>query len=134
MSNPMEAVQIVSAVMEARKRVPDYMQGTHPYSALTRWTYYLRGHHEPEGASCIYCQMFDGQTFTGSQLRSVFPDHRWAGDDIYPNVHKTLWGIDSTCSCLLIREPEDKELPYYDLWSHIGTDWKESPKEEEESL
>jgi len=133
MGSPQEAVCIVLAVQEARKRIPDYMQGTRPYSALTLWTYYLRAHHEPKGDSCIYCQMFDGQTFTGSQLRSVFPDHYWDGDDIYPNVHKTLWGIDSTCSCLLIREPEDQEFPQYGMWSQIGTDWKELPKEEKEN-
>jgi hypothetical protein len=63
----------------------------------------------------------------------VFPDHRWMGDDIYANVHKTLWGdkSDGTCGCLLIREPEGKESPYYSLWSSIGTDWTELPKEEE---
>jgi len=77
--------------------------------------------------------MFDGQTFTGSQLRSVFPHHYWVGDDIYPNVHKTLWDVDSTCSCLLIREPEDASALNLDLWSQLGTDWTEMPKGEEET-
>ncbi len=125
------AVEAVLVVQEARKRIPDDLKDTHPYSALALWTYYLRTHHEPKGDSCIYCQMFDGQTFTGAQLRSVFPDHEWVGDDIYPNVHKTLWDVEGTCSCLLIREPKE-ELPYYDMWSQIGTDWKQGPKQEEE--
>jgi hypothetical protein len=92
----------------------------------------MRTHHEPEGESCAYCSMFDGQTFNGTQLRSVFPDHEWVGVDIYPNVHKTLWGVDGTCACLLIREPEDFELPNYSMWSQIGTDWTEKPKKEED--
>ncbi len=132
MTTPQEAVQIVLAVTEARNRIPDDLKDTHPYSAFASWTYYLRAHHEPEGESCAYCKMFDGQTFTGSQLRSVFPDHQWVGTDIYPNVHKTLWGIDSTCSCLLIRDPDDFELPYHNRWSQIGIDWKAKEENKDE--
>jgi hypothetical protein len=77
--------------------------------------------------------MFDGSTFTGSQLRTVFPDHEWVGDDIYANVHKTLWGKEGTCGCLLIREDEkwgpESNL---DLWSNIGTDWTKGPTTKEE--
>src|SRR3990172_9698218 len=112
MTQALEMVQIVELVEKARNRIPDSLKETHPYSSLALWLYVLRGHHEPEGESCVYCKMFDGESFTGSQLRSVFPDHEWAGPDIYPNVHKTLWGIESTCSCLLIRQPDDKPLPY----------------------
>jgi hypothetical protein len=123
----LEAVQAVLAVQKARKRIPEHMEATHPYSVNAIWTYYLRGHHEPEGESCVYCQMFDGQSFTGDQLRTVFPDHYWVGDDIYPNVHKTLWDIDSTCSCLLIMHPEGAKELNLDMWSSVGTDWTETP-------
>jgi hypothetical protein len=77
--------------------------------------------------------MFDGQTFTGSQLRSVFPDHKWVGDDIYANVHMTLWGKDGTCGCLLIREDEKwTQQPNLELWSQLGTDWTQGPKTEKD--
>lgn len=127
-----EAVEAVRVFEGAKNRIPDDLKNTHPYSAFASWTYYMRTHHEPEGDSCAYCQMFDGQTFTGDQLRSVFPDHQWDGVDIYPNVHKTLWGIDSTCSCLLIRDPEDFELPYHDRWTRLGVDWTKGPEPEVE--
>ena len=115
---------------EATKRIPDDLKHTHPYSATALWTYYNRTEREPEGETCNYCKLFDGHTFTGSQLRSVFPDHLWMGADIYPNVHKTLWGIDHTCACLLIREENPEVQPNLNLWSQIGVDWKDKePKE-----
>ena len=116
---------------KARKRVPDDLRNTHPYSVTALWTYYNRTDHDPEGDTCIYCKMFDGQTFTGDQLRSVFPDHEWKGNDIYPNVHKTLWGKDSTCACLLIREPEDVDEVNLNMWSQLGVDWTEKPNKED---
>jgi hypothetical protein len=130
----LEPVLAVEAVEKARKRIPEYMKPTHPYSSQALWTFYLRTLREPVGESCPYCEMFDGQTFTGSQLRSVFPDHKWVGDDIYPNVHMTLWGKD-TCACLLIREPAEARELNLDMWSQMGVDWKkqfvESNEEEE---
>ena len=134
----MQALQAVQAVLEVQeyekaiKRIPEHLKYTAPYSVNTLWTYYNRTYQDPVGESCNYCKMFDGQTFTGDQLRTVFPDHKWVGDDIYPNVHMTLWGKESTCSCLLIREDEkwgpDTNL---NLWSQVGTDWTEQPKDEE---
>ena len=124
-----ELINIVEAVrqFEAKKRVPDHLKHTNPYSANALWTFYLDTHHDPIGDSCVYCQMFDGQTFTGSQLRSVFPDHEWDGDDIYANVHKTLWGKEGTCACLLIREDEKWGAePNLSLWSQLGTDWTQT--------
>jgi hypothetical protein len=118
---------------KASKRIPDHMKDTHPYSALALWTFYARTHHDPEGETCNYCSMFDGQTFTGAQLRSVFPDHHWEGDDIYPDVHKTLWGKSGTCACLLIREPSENAT-VFEMWSRVGVDWKEQPKEEEDEI
>jgi len=132
----LSAIQAVQAVEtyeleEARKRIPPHMQNTAPYSAKALWTFYLDTHHQPEGESCIYCKMFDGQTFTGAQLRSVFPDHKWEGDDIYANIHMTLWGKDGTCGCLLIREPEHEDITL-NLWTQMGTDWTKAPEKEKE--
>lgn len=126
------APEVLEAVLAARQRIPRELRGTHPYSANTLWTYYNRADHDPEGDTCLYCRFFDGQTFTGAQLRSVFPDHVWRGSDIYPNVHKTLWNRESTCACLLIRESEgagENKLDL-DLWTDLGTDWTETAIEE----
>lgn len=118
-----EAVEAVEYTEAARKRIPDHLKATHPYSVNALWTFYLDAHHQPKTESCPYCIMFDGQTFTGDQLRTVFPDHTWEGDDIRANVHETLWGTD-TCACLLIREPEDGPNISLDMWDGIGGDWK----------
>lgn len=119
--------------LAAKQRIPEHMRDTAPYSVNALWTYYNRTYKDPEGESCPYCLMFDGQTFTGDQLRTVFPDHVWVGDDIYPNVHKTLWNKESTCSCLLIREDEKwGTRTNLELWSSIGTDWAKGPVQEEE--
>ena len=131
-----QATQIIQIIEkceleEARKRVPEDLASTHPYSANALWTFYLDTDHTPEGESCIYCKMFDGQTFTGDMLRTTFPDHEWRGSDIYANVHKTLWGKDGTCACLLIRE-EDPDLQVaLTMWTRLGTDWTKGPTEEE---
>jgi hypothetical protein len=117
---PLEIVQVVKAT----KRIPDDLRYTHPYSAIALWTFYARTHHEPVGETCEYCSMFDGQTFRGDQLRILFPNHRWEGSDIYPDVHKTLWGKEDTCACLLIREPTMMSLEL-DMWSDLGVDWWE---------
>jgi hypothetical protein len=126
----MQAVKIVSLV-KATKRIPDYLANTYPYSSLALWTYYNRAHHDPEGESCPVCMFFDGQTFTGSQLRTVFPDHYFVGDDIYPNVHKTLWGKDDTCSCLLIREPDVSASLNLSMYSGVGGDWRDKINKKE---
>ena len=128
----LEAVLEVQGLEEASKHVPDHLKGSHPYSSNALWTFYLDTEHQPEGPSCIYCKMFDGKTFTGSQLRSVFPDHKWKGDDIYANVHMTLWGVPDTCGCLLIREDEKWGAePNLNLWSQMGTDWTSTKPTEE---
>jgi len=127
-------VQLVNLTqLAAKQRIPAHMRDTSPYSVNALWTFYLDTEHQPEGPSCKYCEMFDGQTFTGSQLRSVFPDHKWVGDDIYANVHMTLWGKDGTCGCLLIREDEKwTQQPNLELWSQLGTDWTQGPKTEKD--
>ena len=126
----LSVIHAVMAVQEARNRIPDDLKDTHPYSSLALWTFFLDTHHQPQGESCLYCKMFDGQTFTGSQVRTVFPDHYWEGVDIYPDVHKTLWGISGTCACLLIREPEAPKLNL-SIWGGIGGDWRDKLPEEE---
>ena len=134
MGSPQEAVEIVRAVIgfvEAKDRIPDDLKNTHPYSSLALWTFYLDTHHTPEGESCVYCKLFDGRTFAGNQLRTVFPDHEWEGPDIYPNVHMTLWGK-KTCACLLIREPETPKLNL-NMWSGVGSGWVDSPPLDGES-
>lgn len=125
-----EATETFEARQKARQRIPSYLKHTRPYSANTLWTYYERTHHDPEGETCNYCSMFSGQTFTGDMLRSTFPDHYFEGDDIYPDIHKTLWGVEGTCACLLIREPTDVPELNLELWTSIGVDWKETPKTE----
>lgn len=132
MQTLIEVVQAVeqAELTEARGRIPEEYRNTHPYSSTALWTYYARTDHEAPGDSCPYCKMFDGQTFTGDMLRTTFPDHYWKGPDIYANVHKTLWNKEGTCTCLLIREPEKSPL-VYDMWSRLGTDWKELPKKEQ---
>lgn len=121
--------------LAAKQRIPTHLRDTHPYSVNALWTFYLDTEHQPEGPSCIYCKMFDGQTFTGDTLRTTFPDHKWMGDDIYANVHMTLWGKDGTCGCLLIREDEKWSRPMdLSFWTDIGTDWTELPKEENNQI
>jgi hypothetical protein len=124
---PVEIVQIVEAVEKARSRIPEDLRDTHPYSVNALWTYYSRTDHDAPGDSCPYCKMFDGQTFTGDMLRATFPDHYWKGNDIYANVHKTLWGKEGTCTCLLIREPDREKLGLLEMWGSLGTDWTEKP-------
>jgi hypothetical protein len=128
-----EVVKIrhIPSLEEALKHIPDHLKHTHPFSSNALWTFYLDTEHQPEGPSCNYCQMFDGQTFTGDMIRTTFPDYKWAGDDIYANVHMTLWGKDGTCGCLLIREDEKWGAePNLSLWSQVGTDWTKGPSDE----
>ena len=129
----MQAVGCVCAVHKHRQQeqqlierryIPDHLKDTHPFSATTLWTYYARTYRDPEGETCPYCNQFDGQTFPGTYLRSIFPDYFWVGDDIYPNVHKTLWNKD-TCACLLIREP-DEVSTNLDMAGNLTVDFKSS--------
>ena len=58
-------------------------------------------------SECEYCEWFDGKTFTGAQLRFLFPDLKIIDrDEIHPRVHMTLWGKD-TCKCRLYRRSKD---------------------------
>ena len=114
--------QIEQELIE-RRYIPDHLKDTHPFSANTLWTYYARTYRDPEGETCPYCNQFDGQTYPGSYIRSIFPDYIWVGDDIYPNVHQTLWGKD-TCACLLIREPDDVPELNLDMSGNLTVDLK----------
>ena len=91
-----------------------------------------------------------GNYFIGGQIDSqglVFQQTVTRLTDMYKRVYKGLVynlaveedesyciGIDKiavhNCTCLLIREPENSPL-VYDMWSRLGTDWKELPKKEQ---
>ena len=126
----LEAIQAIDAVevFKARQRIPKDLRGTSPYSSMTLWAFIVHADHDTAGKTCAYCEMFDGQTFRGDQLRTTFPDHYWKGIDIYPNVHMTLWGRESECGCLLIREPGGNELNL-ETWSSLDNDWMDNPGE-----
>ena len=107
------AVQAVAAV----KRIPEEWHIKTFFSIYDLWQYYGLGDPESE---CETCLGYDGKVFSGDQLRHVFPDLIIEGpDDIYPNVHMTLWGKD-TCKCKLIRVNLDKvnveNLDFYLEW------------------
>ena len=93
------AAAAVQAVREARKRITFDTKKSF-FGAYDFWTYIAEG---PIDTNCDKCTELDAQDFTGSQLRSMFPDLIVLDDDtIYPNVHQTLWGKD-TCKCILRR-------------------------------
>lgn len=107
MSSPVEVVGIVLAVQEARKRIPDNLKHTHPFSHYAVWDYMNLGDPQSE---CEHCLRYDGKQFTGDMLRTYFPDLMFDGEDILPRVHVTLWGKD-TCKCRLIRVNLDVASP-----------------------
>lgn len=85
---------------EARKRIPDELNGKHFFGAYDIWHYIDTQLQDNE---CETCKRFHSFDFTGNMLRSYFPDLTVESENIiYPNVHRTLWGTD-TCKCLLIR-------------------------------
>jgi hypothetical protein len=124
----LEKARLRYEVVKARRRIPEDLRGTSPYSAMTLWAFIVHADHDTPGKTCAYCQMFDGQTFRGDQLRTTFPDHYWKGIDIYPDVHMTLWGKPGTCGCMLIREPDGNELNL-ETWSSLDDDWMDNPGE-----
>jgi hypothetical protein len=108
MLSVVEALQAVEAFeLEERRIIPDHLKDTHPFSSNTIWDYMALGDLKDE---CEWCKQYAGQSFAGSQIRQMFPDYEWEGDDIRPNVHKTLWGTD-TCKCLLVRVNLDVAHP-----------------------
>jgi hypothetical protein len=104
-------IQAVRQIQSGDKRwIPEELQGKSFFSNYDYWEYFELGDPDSE---CEYCKEYASKTFTGAQLRREFPDLIIEDeDDIYPNVHMTLWGKE-TCKCLLIRvntaliRPED---------------------------
>jgi hypothetical protein len=127
MLKAIEAVQAVLTLEEARRLIPDHLKDTHPFSATAIYDYLALGDYDTE---CEWCKKYAGQQFAGNQIRAMFPDYSWDGDDIRPNVHMTLWGKD-TCKCLLVRvdqatlHPEDvvlysgDKVPSYDDGDYV---------------
>ena len=121
------AVQAVKAVID-KSWIPEEYRGTSYFGNYDLWEYFELGASTSE---CEFCKQYSGKTFTGAQLRQVFPDLEIIGeDDIYPNVHMTLWGKD-TCKCQLIRvntgvvKPEtlvvytSERTPYYKKGEYV---------------
>lgn len=117
----------VKAVID-KSWIPEQYRGISYFSNYDLWEYFELGASTGE---CEFCKKYSGQTFTGAQLRQVFPDLVIQGeDDIYPNVHMTLWGKE-TCKCTLIRvntevvKPETlvvytgERTPYYTKEGYI---------------
>jgi hypothetical protein len=79
--------------------------------------------------TCDTCLDNENQlVYTDSELEDEFPDMRRVGpDEIYPNVHMTLWGKDGTCRCRLFRYGEGKgdepDLPRGPVSDEEFDDW-----------
>ncbi len=95
----LQTISIVEAVeaielYEALKRIPDGLKGRTFFSAEDVWLY----HTEDDARVCGNCQMFDGATFTGEDLRRILPDLTIVSEDmIMVNIHPN-------CRCYLSRE------------------------------
>ena len=95
----------------AKQRVPKQYRSKSFFGHYDVWTYIAEG---PLDTNCPKCMELDAQDFMGSHLRQMFPDLVIMDEDnIYPNVHQTLWGKD-TCKCVLRRASEP--LDSFDLY------------------
>lgn len=99
--------QAVQAIID-KSWIPEELQGNSFFGNYDLWEYFALGDLDNE---CEWCRRYATQTFTGTQLRQVFPDLEIQDEDnIYPNVHMTLWGKE-TCKCLLIRINQKETHP-----------------------
>ena len=106
MGSPQEAVQIVNAVIEAKKRIDrqHYPQSTTFFSKLDRWLY----HEVTDGRLCQVCRFNATQQpaggFPGDWIRINFPYLEIVdSDEIEVNAHPN-------CRCVMKRVidlPED---------------------------
>ena len=110
-TNPQQLVSVVEAVkryehrvlLEAKNRKAGLWKDETFYSLFDLWMYKGVYSVTPGHEQCPYCQAFDNHEYSGTVLRSTFPDHLiFNGDKIYVNYHQTLWGKD-TCKCYLFR-------------------------------
>lgn len=87
------AVAAVQMVDEARSRIPDGLRGLTFYSADDEWLFLGSGHPH----MCGDCASYDGDIYSGDELRSAFPYHTILDENtIAASVHPN-------CSCLLTR-------------------------------
>jgi hypothetical protein len=102
-------IQAVRQIQASDKRwIPEELQGNSFFGNTDLWEYFALGDLDNE---CQWCRGYAAQIFTGAQLRQVFPDLQIEGeDDIYPNVHMTLWGRE-TCKCVLVRVNQEAVHP-----------------------
>jgi hypothetical protein len=108
------AIQAVQAIQTAKQRIPKKYKHLTYFSDLDQWRYFSIG----DGKRCKYCDQHEGITFSGSEIRGIFPDLDIVSPTmIYPRVHMTLykqgkfgaWSKDS-CRCVLIRELREDPL------------------------
>ncbi len=90
----------VADYAEALSRIPQQLKDTSFFGHYDAWMFIAEG---PWETNCPTCKDLAGQDFLGAYLRSMFPHLIILDEDtIYPNVHMTLWGVD-TCKCVLRR-------------------------------
>lgn len=95
--------EVVLAVIEARKRVPDDLQGQSFFGEMDLWMFIAIA----DDRICMRCDVLNFTVWKGTELRSMFD---WLtildGDTIMPNVHQN-------CRCELVRITEP--ATYIDL-------------------
>jgi hypothetical protein len=88
-----EAVAAVQVIDEAQSRIPVGLRGLTFYGEDDEWLFLQSGHPN----MCNDCAACDGNVYSGSELRSVFPYHTIIDENtIAASVHPN-------CSCLLLR-------------------------------
>jgi hypothetical protein len=88
-----EAVAAVQVVGEAKSRIPVGLRGLTFYGEDDEWLFLQSGHPN----MCNDCASYDGDVYSGSELRSAFPYHTILDENtIAASVHPN-------CSCLLMR-------------------------------
>lgn len=88
-----EAVVAVQSVFEATSRIPSGLRGSTFYGEGDEWVFLSSGHPN----MCGDCEGYEGDIFSGSELRRLFPYHTIVDENtIAANVHPH-------CGCLLMR-------------------------------
>ena len=100
MPNPIGAVQAVKAVQSRQAASEWFLLAALLLEPDALWQYMALG--DPD-TRCEHCDQLDGNIYTGEDLRRSFPDLIfYDADNVYPNLHMTLWARD-TCKCLITR-------------------------------
>jgi hypothetical protein len=88
-----EAVVAVQIVEGAKRRIPDGLRGLTFYGEDDEWLFLQSDHPN----MCGDCASYNGDVYSGSELRSTFPYHTILDENtIAASVHPN-------CSCLLLR-------------------------------